>query len=67
MDGTLARTGMDIALDLADVLAVACGHQRTADKCEREGGKIIERGGKHRLTPYGEGRRNKTVPTKPQD
>jgi hypothetical protein len=51
MGWNLACTGMNIAPDLADILAVARGHQRTADKREREGGKIIERGGKHRLTP----------------
>lgn len=44
MGWSLVCTGKDIAPDLADVLAVARGHQRTADKREREGGKIIERG-----------------------
>lgn len=44
MGGGLARTGISVAPDLADVLAVARGHQRAAEKGECEGDEKIERG-----------------------
>lgn len=48
MGGGLARTGISVAPDLADVLAVARGHQRAAEKGECEGDEKIERGnGEH--------------------
>lgn len=38
--------------DLADVLAVARGDQRTTDERECEGGKVVEgRGGEHGCFP----------------
>ncbi|WP_193727319.1 hypothetical protein [Burkholderia sp. BE17] len=52
MDLDLACTGMGIAPDLAYILAMTGGKQRTAEEGECESGEIVERRrGEHRLTP----------------
>lgn len=45
--------GISVAPDLADVPAVARGHQRTAEECECEGDEKIERGEHHRTPEAG--------------